>query len=279
MTTVKRLKSLDISSVTIMVTAISIIFSIIISIVLLIAMGIVSVNYVGVIGFLVPSLICGTIVVAVYRSFIEGFLYNVISKKTSIAFGLEDDGTVSKISTTSTALILAIISTVMIIIEYVIGLLLIPLILSSAIQTLMMSGQNAVAYSLYQILMMISNPVYIIVIIIGAFIVSFIYILIGTYIYNLIAEKGYGVKLNIINDSSLESIDVKTFALSIGLICLILGLISGIINAVTSGDYFGIIISVVVNFVAGYVSSAIIAIFYNKLAPRIGSIKFKLVDE
>lgn len=276
---VKILKSVDISSVTIMTTAINIVFSIIFSIILVILGGIVSVNFIAPMVLLIPAIICGTIICSIYKNFIESFLYNVISKKIAISFALEDDGKISQISTTSTALIISIISIIILIMEYLIIMIVAPLMLSSGIQTLIMSGQNLIAYSLYQLLIMISDPGFIAGLIIGGFIVCFIYILIGTYVYNFIASKDYGIKVKITDDSTLDEIDVKSFAITISTISLVLGLISGIISAITSGQYISILSTTIGNYVVSFIVSIVIAWIYNKISPKIGKIKFKLIDE
>lgn len=279
MTTVKRLKSLDISSVTIMATTISLIFSIIISIIMLVVFGAISLNNIAIMAFIIPTLIFGTLIVSVYRNFIESWLYNLISKKTSIVFSIEEDGTVTNISTVSTALIIAIITTVMVLIEYMVILFLGQLTLSAMVQTFMMTGQQLIAMQLYNLLLVVSNPLYVIGLIVGGFIISFIYVLIGTYIYNLIAGNNYGAKLNIKENSSLESIDVKSFAISISIIYLVLGLISGILSAITTGNYLEIAITPIMTFILGFIVTAIIAWLYNVLAPKVGQIKFELIDE
>ncbi len=279
MTTVKRLKSLDISSVTIMATTISLIFSIIISIIMLVVFGAISLNNIAIMAFIIPTLIFGTLIVSVYRNFIESWLYNLISKKTSIVFSIEEDGTVTNISTVSTALIIAIITTVMALIEYMVILFLGQLTLSAMVQTFMMTGQQLIAMQLYNLLLVVSNPLYVIGLIVGGFIISFIYVLIGTYIYNLIAGNNYGAKLNIKENSSLESIDVKSFAISISIIYLVLGLISGILSAITTGNYLEIAITPIMTFILGFIVTAIIAWLYNVLAPKVGQIKFELIDE
>ncbi|WP_178647578.1 hypothetical protein [uncultured Methanobrevibacter sp.] len=279
MTTVKRLKSLDISSVTIMATTISLIFSIIISIIMLVVFGAISLNNIAIMAFIIPTLIFGTLIVSVYRNFIESWLYNLISKKTSIVFSIEEDGTVTNISTVSTALIIAIITTVMALIEYMVILFLGQLTLSAMVQTFMMTGQQLIAMQLYNLLLVVSNPLYVIGLIVGGFIISFIYVLIGTYIYNLIAGNNYGAKLNIKENSSLESIDVKSFAISISIIYLVLGLISGILSAITTGNYLEIAITPIITFILGFIVTAIIAWLYNVLAPKVGQIKFELIDE
>ena len=279
MTTVKRLKSLDISSVTIMATTISLIFSIIISIIMLVVFGAISLNNIAIMAFIIPTLIFGTLIVSVYRNFIESWLYNLISKKTSIVFSIEEDGTVTNISTVSTALIIAIITTVMALIEYMVILFLGQLTLSAMVQTFMMTGQQLIAMQLYNLLLVVSNPLYVIGLIVGGFIISFIYVLIGTYIYNLIAGNNYGAKLNIKENSSLEYIDVKSFAISISIIYLVLGLISGILSAITTGNYLEIAITPIITFILGFIVTAIIAWLYNVLAPKVGQIKFELIDE
>lgn len=279
MTTIKRLKSLDISSVTIMATTISLIFSIIISIIMLVVFGAISLNNIAIMAFIIPTLIFGTLIVSVYRNFIESWLYNLISKKTSIVFSIEEDGTVTNISTVSTALIIAIITTVMALIEYMVILFLGQLTLSAMVQTFMMTGQQLIAMQLYNLLLVVSNPLYVIGLIVGGFIISFIYVLIGTYIYNLIAGNNYGAKLNIKENSSLESIDVKSFAISISIIYLVLGLISGILSAITTGNYLEIAITPIMTFILGFIVTAIIAWLYNVLAPKVGQIKFELIDE
>ncbi|MDO5847993.1 MAG: hypothetical protein Q4P18_00455 [Methanobrevibacter sp.] len=279
MASIKTLKSLDISSVTIMVTAISIVFAIIFSIILLIAFGIISSAYVGIMAVIVPTVICGTIIVSIYHTFIESFLYNLIAKKTAIVFAFEEDGSISKISTTSTAIICAIIVTVLLIIEYLVGIVLIPLLLSSAVQTLMLSGQSQMAFTLYQMIMMISNPTFSIGIIVGAFIGTFIYILIGTYVYNYIAGKGYPIEVRIKDNNTLESIDIKSFATAIAIISAVLGLISGLLSLASGGNILSIIISVIVEFILGFIIATIIGLLYNKLGPNVGKIKFELIDE
>ncbi len=276
---VKILKSLDMSSITVMATAINIVFSIIVSVIFLIIGGIVSVDFIVPLALLIPAIVCGTIMVSIYKNFIGSFIYNIISKKTAISFNIEDDGTISKISTTSTALIVAIISTIIFIMEYFVIMIIAPLMLSSGIQTLMMSGQAGIAYALYQVMMMITNPVFIAITIIGGFIVCFIYVLIATYLYNFIASKDYGIEVKISDNSTLDFIDSKSFSTAVAAIALVLGLISGIISAISSGQYFEIISNTVGNFIAGFVIASIIAFVYNKLSPKIGKIKFELIDE
>ncbi len=66
----------------------------------------------------------------------------------------------------------------------------------------------------------------------------------------------------------LKHIPVLPTALAVALVFAILGLISGIL----SGNYAEFI----TNFVQYFIGTALIAILYNYLAPKIGSIKLNL---
>lgn len=279
MTNLKRLKTVDISSVTIMATTIITIISLILSIVGLIALGVISTEYLSVIGSLVPSAICGIFIVSIYTTFVHSLLYNIISKKISVMLNIENNGTISKISTASTATVLSIAITVMLIIECIVGMLLLQLILTSIIQTLMMFGQQLVALSMYNLLIIFSSPLTVAEIIVGVFIISFVFILLGTYIYNLLASKGLGVEVKITNNTTLESIGVRNFTIAIGIISLVLGIITGIVTAIPTGDYFVVVVMTVIFFVSGFVLSILSSLLYNKLGPKVGKIKFELVDD
>lgn len=279
MTNLKRLKTVDISSVTIMATTIITIISLILSIVGLIALGVISTEYLSVIGSLVPSAICGIFIVSIYTTFVHSLLYNIISKKISVMLDIEDNGTISKISTASTATVLSIAITVMFIIECIVGMLLLQLILTSIIQTLMMFGQQLVALSMYNLLIIFSSPLTVAEIIVGVFIINFVFILLGTYIYNLLASKGLGVEVKITNNTTLESIGIRNFTIAIGIISLVLGIITGIVTAIPTGDYFVVVVMTVIFFVSGLVLSILTSLLYNKLGSKVGKIKFELVDD
>ncbi|MDP3013413.1 MAG: hypothetical protein Q8M92_04170, partial [Candidatus Subteraquimicrobiales bacterium] len=70
------------------------------------------------------------------------------------------------------------------------------------------------------------------------------------------------------NLHELKHIPVLPTALAVALVYALLGVISGIL----SGDY-GEFIS---NFVIYFIETALIALLYNYLAPKIGSIKLNL---
>lgn len=281
--TSKILKSLDLSSVTIMGTAIEVIFSIILAIILLIVSGVTSNTALGVVGLLIPALILGTMIHSIYKIFFESFLYNLLAKRMNpISFNFVDDHELDKISTTNTALIIAIISTIMAIIAYLILIGVLPFVAGSFMQILFMSGQMELANALYMGLNAFTNLGTAFTLIIGAFIVSFVYVLIGTYVFNLIGSKKQTLKFELGEENgltTLEKLDIKSFSIIFAAISLVFGLISGIINAATTGQYLNIAISPISSFIVTFIITAIGIALYNALAPRIGKIKFELVEE
>lgn len=281
MSDIKNLKSLNLSSVTIIGTAIHVVLAIILSIITLLVIGSTVPNGITVIGIIIPSVILAVFTYSVYSLFTKSYLYNWLAKRmNNINFQFKDSNTISKISTTSTALIVAIISTIMSIIVLIIAMTLLPLILSSAIQTLIFTGQINIANSLYQIILTITNPIFIILLLISIFILSFIYTLIGTFIFNLIGNRiPIVLELSQIEGiTTVEKLNIKSFAFVFSIISLILNLITGIINAISYGDYVSIVIFAVVGFIYGFIITAIAAYLYNILSPRLGKIKCELIN-
>ena len=98
---VKILKSIDITSYTIMGTVIGVLFSVLFSIILLIAMGILNAQSIGVVAYIIPTIIVGTIMCSIYNRFAEGYLYNWLTKRMNpITFELKDGKVISDVSKT-----------------------------------------------------------------------------------------------------------------------------------------------------------------------------------
>ena len=74
MISVKELKSIDLSSFTIISTGIAVLFSIISAILVTIAIGIASPSALGVSLYLISTIIIGTLMFSTYNSFFQGFL-------------------------------------------------------------------------------------------------------------------------------------------------------------------------------------------------------------
>lgn len=282
MSELKILKSIDIGSATIIGTGIQTLFAIILAIIILIMAAAINMSTVGPFLSITSTIIFGSIAFSIFGYFTESYIYNWLAKRIKpISFSIDDDGVIEEVSTTSTAINLAIISTVMVIITYLMSVFIVPIILSTLMQTMVFAGQMQLAASLYSVVMMYTNPLMVITLILGVFIVTLIYVLLGTYIYNLLAARGYGIKVDLNEDqmTSLESIDVKSITLMWGLISLIFGLISGILSAVAAGDMTYIVGNTIFGFISGLIAMALTAIFYNSLSNKLGKLKIELVNE
>ena len=282
MSDIKELKSIELSSYTTMVTGITVLFSIITAILISIGIAALMPSGSGVIIYLIPTIIVGVFMYTIYNSFSQGLFYNLLAKKLkTIAVIIEDGKEIAKISTTETATMVALISTIQFILLYLVSVLVLPLLFTSVIQTLMFTGQATLAYGIYQLLAILSQPTTILMLIFGTFIITFVFVLIGAYIYNILAKKGRAVILNLGSEDGLtaiESIEPLKLAIAFAIICGILSLIVGIISIISGGSIANLIGNVLGGFVGGFIEFYLIAIFYNFLAPKIGKIKLELID-
>ena len=283
MVSVKELRSVELSSYTIISTAIAVLFSAIFAIVLIIGIGIISPAAVGGTIYLIPTIIVGTLMYTTYSAFCQGYLYNLLAKRmNTIQIAFKDGKEIVKLSTTSTAIVLAIIATIQVILIYLVSVFLLPLMISALIQTFMFSGNSQLAYGLYEILMLMSQPAVIAMVIFGTFIITFVFVLLGCYIYNILANSGRGAIVNLSNEDNMtviESVDVLKFAIVFGVVGGILNFILALISLVSGGDITTILINIVSGFVGAFVDGALLAIFYNFLAPRLGKLKLELIDQ
>lgn len=282
MNNVKELKSIELASFTTIITGIAVLFSIISSIIISIVIAAFIPEGSSVIIYLIPTIIVGTFMYTIYNSFSQGLFYNLLAKKLkTIAVIIKDGKEITKISTTETATMIAIISTIEFVLLYLVSVFLLPLLLTSMIQTLIYTGQSTVAYSIYQALAILSQPTTIIMLIFGTFIITFVFVLLGTYIYNILGNSGRGVILNLSNENGLtaiESVDALKLGTVFAIICGILSLISGIISIFSGANFITLIGNVLGGFIGGFIEFYLMGLFYNFLAPKIGKIKLELND-
>ena len=282
MSDVKILKSIDITSYTIMGTGIGVLFSVLFSIILLIAIGILNAQRIGVVANIVPTINFGTIMCSIYNRFAEGYLYNWLTKRMNpITFELNDEKEITKISTVPTALIASIITTILVILLCAITIFIAPIIISAIVQTLMFSGQTVMAFALYQVAAMIMQPSLIAMSIIGSFIITFVFTLIATYIYNLLGSKGKGIILDLSKDgdmTSLNSIDPVSLIIVLTVISLIFNIILAIITLISGGNAYQALGNIVGGLINGVIGGGLLAIFYNFLATKLGKLKIELID-
>lgn len=283
MSVLKELKSVDLASYTIISTAIAVLFSIITSIVIVIAIGVTSPQAMGGVIFIIPTIIVGALMYTIYNAFCQGYLYNLLTQKlNSIKIAFKDDKEIIKVSTVETAIVISMIITIQVILVYLVSVFLFPLLLNSLIQTLMYSGQQLMAYSVYQFMMLLSQPFTIAMIIFGTFIISFVFVLLGCYIYNILASSGRGAIVNLSNEdgmTAIDSIDVLKLAIVFAVVGGVLNLILALITLVSGGNIMTLVINVIVGFIGAFVNGALMAIFYNFLAPKLGKLKLELIDQ
>ncbi len=282
MSDVKELKSIELSSFTTMSTGIAVLFSIISAIILSIVIAATMPAGSSVIIYLIPTIIVGSFMYTIYNSFTEGLFYNLLARKLkTIAVKIKDGKEIVKISTTETATMIAIILTIQVILIYLVSVLFLPIVLSSMIQTLVYAGQSAFASNIYQFLILISQPTTIAIIIFGTFIITFVFVLLGTYIYNILANSGRGIVLNLSEENGLttiDSVDQLKLGIAFAIICGILSLIMGLISVVSGANFTTLIGNVIGGFIGGFIDFYLMGLFYNFLAPKLGKIKIELID-
>ena len=282
MSNVKELKSIELASFTTMITGISVIFSIIGAIILAIIIGAFVPNGGGIAIYLVPTIIVGTFMYTIYNSFSQGLFYNLLAKRLkTVAMIITDKGEIAKISTTETATMTAIILTIQVILLYLVSVFVLPMFLTSIMQTLMYAGQDTVAFSIYQMIMLLSQPTTIGLIIFGTFIITFVFVLLGTYIYNLVANSGRAIVLKLSEENgftAIDHIDPLKAAIMFAIISGVLSIITGIISLISGANFANFIGEVLGGFVGGFIEFYLYALFYNFLAPKLGKIKLELID-
>ena len=264
----KKLTSIDIESYTVISTGINVLLSIIMSIIIVGLFAVAVPNSIGVMAYLIPTIIFGTMISNIFLSSKFGFI------KLDI-----DEEYIKKISTRETALIVGCISLIITLIIYLAFSLIIPLFLSSLMTILMYGSQTNLAAALYQIMFLISNPLFIAIGILGSVIIVTVFTLLATYIYNILASSERGILVKLTTEdkfTQLESITPFNFAIAIGAICLILNIILGIILVISGVPIFNALVDILMSFVTGFISSYIIAVFYNFLAPKLGKLKVEL---
>ena len=282
MSDIKELRSIELSSYTTLSTGIAVLFSIISAILFSILVGVAVPNGASVIIYVIPTIIVGTFMFTIYNAFCQGLLYNLLAKKLkTIFFILKDNKEIVKISTTETAIMVSIILTIQVILLYLVSVLILPLLLTTVMQTLMYSGQQLTAINLYQLLLLISQPATIAMFIFGTFILTFIFVLIGTYIYNILGKNGRGVVLNLSEENgftAIDSIDAKKFAIAYAIITCVINIIFAIIMLISGAYMSGAIIDIISGFIGGFIVAYLFALFYNYLAPKLGKLKIELID-
>ena len=276
---IKELKSIDLSSYTIISTGVATLISIVIAIIIVGLFAVSVPNSFGVMIYIFPAIVFGTMISNIFVNFSTGYLYNVLSKRLGfIKFDIEEDS-IKSISAKETGLLVGFITLIMILVMYLATSLILPLILSSFMTLLMYSAQTGIATVMYQTMMLISNPMTIAVGILGSVIIVSVFTLLGVYIYNILASSNREILVKLSEKNNLTQLDSITplnFAIAIGAISLILNIIIAAILVISSVPIFNALVDVLIGFVCAFIAAMLIALSYNFLAPKLGKLKVEL---
>ena len=275
----KELRSVDISSYTIISTGIATLISIIISLIIVGIFAASVPNSIGVMIYIVPTIVFGTLMCSIFLNFSHGYLYNALSKKLGfIKLDIEGDS-IKKISPKETGLLSGAITLIMTLVIYLGLSLIIPLFISSLMTILMYASQTDVATVVYQLMFLISNPINIAIGIIGSAIIVSVFALLGAYIYNILANSDRAILVKLSKEDKLTQLDSITpvnFAIAMGAISLILNIIIAVILIISGVPIFNALLDILLGFFIVFIGALIIAAFYNFLAPKIGKLNVEL---
>lgn len=308
MVDVKEIKSVKLAPFTLMSSSIHAILAFIAAIITLIAFGIIAalMPQASVFGSVITS--TGVALLIIYpiaaffiylaASFFSILLYNgLVPRLGGIKLELEGNE-VTQIPVVSFALILAAIEAIW---AFIIGLFLAasiaPVItaLSSSIPVVSQAIANATNATGTMIptgqAVAAGGAVLAVVLIIGlpimAFIGGFIVNALAAIFYNYIATKVSKIQLNFDAFTgtlkNLTSIPVVPTSLAVAVVFTIFGLLVGLrdlillsANGNVGGGVGALIGSIIGYFILYFIITALIAIFYNALAPRIGAVELEI---
>jgi len=291
MVDIKEIKSIKLTSFTKMSASIYAILGFVAAICMLVVLTIVQVagvipqlgNFNIVTGVGIPLIVLlpvGAFLITLTTSLLSAMFYNMLVPRLG-GIKLELDGIdIVKIPVVSFALILSAIGAIW---AFIIGLLaaafITPIIsligsspeannitanLTNATGTPVDSSVFGTAGILVPILLVIGLPILV-------FVFGFIWNALFALFYNYIVTRVAKIKLEFENITGslykLKHIPVIPTALAVALVYLLLGLLG-----IFSGNYAEFL----TNFISYFIQTAIIALAYNYLAPKIGSIKLNL---
>lgn len=280
MKNLKNLKSIDLSSMTVIGTSINFIWSIIFAIVLIIGLssfiGRFDVSFV-IIGI---GILFGTIILSIAQYFGISFLYNFfINKMKNIKINIPGMDKITEISLVSSSLMVAVISLIVSIIIYPLIFLVLSFfsLLYPLLQVLSLQGW---AWLVFPISLTFS-PMFIIYV----SIIGLVFTAIGVSIFNKISPKIGGLKLSLSQDGNMtkiNSFDPKTAGILTGIICLVFGLIYGLIFSILTGnlpaDLILIVILAIEGLVGGFIYGALSSVLYNFFSKKFNPVKLELED-
>ena len=231
---------------------------------------------------LVILLPIGAFLITVTVSFVSAMLYNILVPRLG-GIKLELEGIdVVKIPVVSFALILSAIGAIW---AFIVGLIMAALITpifsflitSPLTANITANITNTTGTAIPSSTALgTAGIILILILVIGlpilAFVFGFIWNALFALFYNYLVTRVAKIKLEFAkiteNLHELKNIPVIPTALAVALVFTLLGIISGILS--------GNLAQFITNFIQYFIETAIIALSYNYLAPRIGTIKLNL---
>ncbi len=300
MSDIKEIKSIRIVPYTLMNSSISAVVAFIYAIFIVLILGIAGSflpSSLGITGGVIASLgvavlillPAGSFVFSVTQSFLTALIYNVfVPRIGGIKLELRDMKEVVGVPVVPFALMLSAIgATIVFIAMLIIGpLLMIGLqaaVIGAAYQGTVIPGLSSIgALGIVGLLILIIGlPIVM-------FVASFIMTALTAIIYNLLAPKIGGIEFEFeaLKEKlyGIKSIPAVKLALITAIVMAIVNLIFEAISTISSiamgssavAGVISLLINVVVNLVVSFIIYAIMAVLYNYLAPKIGSVKVEL---
>lgn len=227
------------------------------------------------------AIIFGTLILSIPQFFGISYLYNFLAKKLKkITLDIEDMDSVYGVSVIPLALMIGVLSLIVALIMYSIVFMVISLSVMPIAQSLLFqSSTQNMGILLYQIAMLVVNPASIVY----AFAMPFLFTIIGGFIFNLIAPKIGGLKLEFVQNGEMTKINnfnpINAGIIS-GIICLVFGLVISLILAIISGNISTIIslilLLIVGGFLGGFVWGTVCSVIYNFLVKKTEGVGIRL---
>ncbi|MCQ2972241.1 MAG: hypothetical protein MJ209_03000 [archaeon] len=275
----KELRFIDPTSFTLLNVSINFVIVIVVSIIALIVSGIM--GMIAVVAMFIPTVIFGTLMLDISSNFLTSILYNEFTKKLNcIKLDITEDGEIKKISPIPTALMLALIITIIALIFYLMCFLLIPIVGYYLITIMMYSGQLMNAMIISQYCTLLITPLYVVIGLIAIFVASFVTVLIETVLYNLLTNSIGGAVVELKTEdglTSLESINPVKTATIFAVIDIVLSIIIGLTYVIMSKNYIGFVSQVIGGVIGTFVVVLVFAYLYNILSKKLGKIKVELI--
>lgn len=274
----KSLKSIDLSSTTIIGTSISLVWSIIFTVAIIIVFSSVLGRFDIIFGIIGIAIIFGTIIFSISGYFGISFLYNYFANRMGpVKLNIAYMSRITNVSVVSSSLIVALISLIVALIIYPLIFLILSFV-SIIIQLLQVISLQGLAWLVYPASLALT-PFFIIY----AFIIGLIFTIICVFIFNKVNPKIGGLKLSLSQEGKLtkiDSVNPKSVGIMTAIISLVFGLIYGIVFSMISKSLPANLILIVGltigGFIGGFIYGTLSSILYNFFAKKFGPVKLEL---